>query len=160
MINITASTVKDLLDILNVSKSCGPDEIKPEFLKKTSATIAPVPAKIFNYSLRTATFPEIWKLAFVTPIQKKIEEYLSKNYRPISLLPCLSKVLERCVFKEVYNYLIRTKKLSKLQSAYSPGNCTEWQLLELYLHKLQKSGNGRQEASELLICTEWLDALF
>ena len=132
MINITARSVKDIIDILNTSKSSGPDDIKAIFLKNTSGAIAPVLAKIFNFSLRTSTFPDIWKLAFITPLHKKDEEYYCKNYRPISLLPCLSKVFERCVFKEVYNYFIRTNKISRLQAAYNPGSCTEFQLLELY----------------------------
>ena len=143
MINIKASTVKDILDIINTTKSSGPDEIKPIYLKKTSAVISPILAKIFNYSLRTSTFPDNWKLAYVTPIHKKNEEYLCKNYRPISLLPCLSKVFERCVFKDVYNYLRDTNKISQLQAAYSPGSCTEFQLLELYHLILQAMEEGK-----------------
>ena len=138
MINITSSTVKDILEILDTSKSSGPDEVSAKFLKNTSKAIAPILSKIFNFSMHTAVFPDQWKLAYVTPLHKKNEEYLCQNYRPISLLPCLSKVFERCVFKDVYNYLIRTKKISTLQAAYSPGSSTEYQLLELY-HIIAKS---------------------
>jgi hypothetical protein len=71
-------------------------------------------------------------MAYVTPIYKKDEKFFCKNYRPISLLPCLSKVFERCVFKEVYNFLLSNKKISHLQAAYSPKTSTDFQLLEIY----------------------------
>ena len=137
-INIKASTVKDMTEILNTSKSCGPDPISPLLIKKTGKTIAPILAKIFNYSIKSSVFPDKWKLAFVVPIHKKGDESDTKNYRPISLLPCLSKVFERCVFKDIFNYLHKNNRLSKLQAAYSPCNSTEYQLLELY-HLISKA---------------------
>ena len=137
-INITSSTVKDIIGVINTSKSCGPDPITPLIIKKTGNTIAPVLAKIFNFSIKSSMFPDSWKLAHVVPLHKKDDESYCKNYRPISLLPCLSKVFERCVFKDVFNHLHLNKRISKLQAAYSPCNSTEYQLLELY-HIIAKS---------------------
>ena len=137
-INIRATTVKDIIEIINTSKSCGPDPITPVLIKNTGKTIAPILSQIFNYSIKSSCFPDHWKLAHVMPIHKKGEETQCKNYRPISLLPCLAKVFERCVFKEVFNYLTANERLSKLQAAYSPCNSTEFQLLELY-HLIAKS---------------------
>ena len=137
-INIKASTVKDMIDIINVNKSCGPDPISSIILKKTSHSISPILAKLFNYSIKSSIFPDAWKLAHVVPIHKKGDESQCKNFRPISLLPCLSKVFERCVFKDIFNYLHVNNRISKLQAAYSPCNSTEFQLLELY-HLIAKA---------------------
>ena len=70
MITITASTVKDMLTILNTSKSSGPDSINPTLLKNTTKAISPSLAQLFNYSLRTASFPTNWKLARFAQIYK------------------------------------------------------------------------------------------
>ena len=143
-INITATLVKDLLRILNTSKATGPDNIHPKILKMTADTISSILAKLFNFSIRSGTFPEPWKLAFVTALFKKGEMEKCSNYRPISLLSILSKVFERCVFREVFNFLIKHKKLSKLQAAYTPNSSTEFQLIEIYNTILQALEEGKQ----------------
>ena len=132
MISVNATTVKELLSILDPSKAYGHDGISPKILKNTAKSISLPLSKIFNYSLRTASYPETWKLAFVTPLFKKGDQKLTKNYRPISLLCTISKVFERIVFKEVFNFILDRKKLTKYQAAYTPGSSTESQLLEIY----------------------------
>ena len=61
---------------------------------------------LFNRCLNEGIFPNIWKIAHGTPLHKKGPENLCNNYRPISLLSCVGKVLERCVHSRVLNYLI------------------------------------------------------
>ena len=132
MITITASNVRDLLQILNVSKACGPDGINPKILKYTADAISPILSEIFNFSLQSSEFLNPWKIAYVTALFKKGDPQQCSNYRPISLLSILSKVFERCVFREVFNFLLTHEKLSKLQAAYTPNSSTECQLLEIY----------------------------
>ena len=60
---------------------------------------------LFNRCFSEGIFPNIWKIAHVTPLHKKGSENLCNNYRPISLLSCVGKVLERCVYSHVLNYL-------------------------------------------------------
>ena len=117
---------------MKTNKSTCPDDLSPLVLKNTSKAIAPILAKLYNFSLRSSVFPDQWKLASVTAIFKKEDRTACKNYRPISLLPCLSKVFERCVFKEIFNFLHRNKLITQLQAAYSPSSSIEFQLLELY----------------------------
>ena len=57
------------------------------------------------------------------------------NYRPISLLPCISKLLERVAFKRVYHYLTENELLSETQSGYRPSYGTQQQLLYLSHNK-------------------------
>ena len=144
MINITSSMVKDISTILDPKKAHGPDNITPLILKRTAAAIAPILAKLFNFSLRTSTFPDKWKLANVTPIPKSDNVQECKNFRPISLLSTLSKVFERCVFKDVFNYLMFTKKLSYLQAAYIPNSSTEYQLVDIYNNICKAMDQGKE----------------
>lgn len=61
----------------------------------------------FNHSLGSARLPSEWKSADIVPIHKKYSKELAEHYRPISLLPITSKVLERCVFNRLYEHLKR-----------------------------------------------------
>ena len=87
---------------------------------------------LFNKSLSICRFPEKWKMANVTPIFKSKDSNILSNYRPISLLSCLGKVFERCVFKYLFNYLREYKHISIYQSGFTPGDCTTNQLVSMY----------------------------
>ena len=89
--------VMERLSELDTTKACGPDKIPARLLKECSEQIAPSLCSLFNHSLSIGQIPREWKSADVTPIHKKDSKEDAKNYRPISLLPIVSKVLERCV---------------------------------------------------------------
>ena len=59
---------------------------------------------IINQSLTTGIFPNKLKIAKVIPLFKKGDIYTFKNYRPISLLPSISKIFERTMYDQIYNY--------------------------------------------------------
>ena len=61
---------------------------------------------IFCNIILTGIYPDPWELANVTPVQKTNDKKLTKNYRPISLLPICAKLFERILFNNIYNYLI------------------------------------------------------
>ena len=143
-IRITYLSVKQVLDNLKVNKASGPDNISPRVLAKTAKEIAPSLAIMFNFSMQTSSFPGIWKLAHVTPLFKnKGEKHSETNYRPISLLSCIGKVMERCVFNHVFNYLLEEKLLSKFQGAYTPNTSTTTQLIDIYHHILTALDKGK-----------------
>ena len=73
----------------------------------------------------------MWKLANVTPIFKKENRNLLKNYRPISLLPICGKIFEKLIFNHLYTYLNNNDLLTKNQSGFRPGDSTTNQLLFL-----------------------------
>jgi len=70
-------------------------------IKKPAATIAPSMCTLFNRSVEEGFIPSEWKLANVVPVHKKDENDHVENYRPISLLCIVSKVLERCVLNRI-----------------------------------------------------------
>jgi hypothetical protein len=66
---------------------------------------------IFNKSLRQGKYPSSWKIAHVIAIlKKKGDASLPSNYRPISLISCVGKIMERVIYKNVYNYLVRKRE--------------------------------------------------
>ena len=73
----------------------------------------------------------MWKLANVTPIFKKGDKQLIKNYRPISLLRICGKIFEKIIFNNLYAYLHTNNLISKNQSGFRPGDSTTNQLLYL-----------------------------
>jgi hypothetical protein len=90
---------------LKANKYTGLDKIPVKILKLASDIIAPSLTFIFNLSLATGIYVDDWKHARVTPIYKS-EDIKKKceNYRPISILPIISKVFGREVFRQLYHY--------------------------------------------------------
>ena len=91
----TEEEVFDLLMSLDVSKANGPDGISARMLKFTAASITPSVTKLFNHSISQAQLPTQWKKSAIVAIPKTSDTSTPANYHPISLLPLLSKLLER-----------------------------------------------------------------
>ena len=76
-----------------------------------------------------SSFPSDWILANVTPVFKKDSPGILNNYRPISLISIVGKVMERCVYKHIYNFLLEKRIISSNQSGFTPGDYAINQLL-------------------------------
>ena len=131
-------TCQDVLLNLKLNKACGLDMINHRLLKESVDIISKPLTCIFNKSLSLGRFPNQWKMANLVPIHKANEKRLLKNYRPISLLSCLGKVFERCIFKYLFNYLRDNKIVSIHQLGFIPGVSTVNQLVSIH-HDLCKS---------------------
>ena len=84
-----------LIRSLNPGKSNGPDNISARMLLICDDSIVLPLRLIFRNIMLTGVYPELWKHANVTPIHKKGEKQIVKNYRPISLLPICTKIFEK-----------------------------------------------------------------
>ena len=91
----TESEVFNLLTTLDISKATGPDGVSAQMLKHTADSITPIITSLFNQSISMGTVPDQWKVSLVVPIHKQGDRANPSNYRPISLLPIISKVLEQ-----------------------------------------------------------------
>jgi hypothetical protein len=107
-------TLRNLKD----NKSTGLDKIPAKILKLASDIIAPSLTFIFNLSLATGIYVDDWKRARVTPFYKSEDKKKFENYRPISILPIISKVIGREVFRQLYHYLSENSLLSRYQSRF------------------------------------------
>uniref|UniRef100_A0A803JPN8 Reverse transcriptase domain-containing protein n=1 Tax=Xenopus tropicalis TaxID=8364 RepID=A0A803JPN8_XENTR len=96
-------------------------------LKHCAAELTPALTHIFNSSLSSGSFPSSFKQACVKPILKKatLDPSCLSNYRPVSLLPLASKILERIVFSRITNFLNAHNLLDPLQSGFRPAHSTE-----------------------------------
>ena len=143
-IRFTRQDVKDVLLNLKVSKACGPDLISPRLLKEGADVLAMPLSLLFNFLITCGYFPTPWKDANVTPVDKKKDKSLPSNYRPISLLNQLSKVMERCVHKQLYNYINTNHLITPLQSGFIPGDSTTYQLLHTYHRFCEAVDSGKE----------------
>ena len=110
--------LRDAVGKLKNSKSFGNDNISSFFLKLALPFVAKSLLKIFNTSFETRKFPDTWKTARVAPIFKDGDKSIRSNYRPISVLPVVSRLFEKLVFNQLYKYLDSNRLLSNGQSGF------------------------------------------
>ena len=131
---IMPTTDTEILKIVGKMKSkssCGYDDISSKLLKQTINGIITPLVHIINLSLSSGIFPDKMKIAKVIPIFKANEPEKFNNYRPISLLPIFSKVLEKVMFERVYNFMDVNKIFFESQYGFRKKHSTEHALLEV-----------------------------
>ena len=120
--------------ILNspLNTASGPDDISAQMLHNTALSIALPLSLIFNSSISSCSFPKDWKNALFVPVPKSTSNPPSpKNFRPISLLPIVSKIFERHVFNFLYDFCLSNNLLSNSQYGFHPGFSTETALISV-----------------------------
>ena len=101
---IDEEQVKTIIERLKPKKSAGNDNIPVILLKASVSTISKPLTSIINESFSTGKFPNKLKIAKIIPIFKKEDEHDLNNYRPISILPAISKVFEKVVYTQLFQY--------------------------------------------------------
>ena len=109
------------------NKSCQLDTAPTWLVKQFNGLLAPFITLLFNTSLSTGCFPAKFKHAVITPLLKKgsRDDSQLKNYRPVSNLPFLSKLLEKVVQKQLQYHVVSNDAMPKFQSAYRQFHSTE-----------------------------------
>ena len=126
-----AEIISKMISQLPPKTSCGHDNISSKLLKEIKDIVSPSLSIIINQSLFTGIFPDKLKLAKLVPLFKKDNMSLLGNYRPISLLPTVSKIFERVVFIQLYDYFQDNKLFYKSQYGFRKHHPTELAALEL-----------------------------
>ena len=124
---------KDTLDTIKNLKSkssSGFDNISTKLLQTIAPIIASPLTLMINQSLCTGIFPDHLKIAKVVPLYKKDSPHSFDNYRPISLLPAISKVFEKVVYNQLYDYMTQSKLLYESQYGFRKEHSTELASLE------------------------------
>ena len=121
---VSHTKVVKLLNGLSNSKATGLDKISGKILKTAAPTIALSLTHIFNHAIITSCFPYEWKAARLLPLHKKGPRDLPENYRPISILPAISKVMERIMYDQIYEYLNDNSILSEHQFGFRKSHST------------------------------------
>ena len=130
---VTPDTVDKIITNLKNSKASGIDELDTYILKLVKKEIVPAICHILNLSIRSNKFPTKWKIAKVIPLYKgKGSKFDSKNYRPVAILPILSKVLERAIFIQVVKYMDTNNYFNPNHHAYRSFHSTTTAMLQMY----------------------------
>ena len=117
-----------MLQAIEPSKAAGLDGINGIFLKDGAIIVAEPIRDIFNLSIKLSTFPDKCKVAKVKPLYKKGSKLEPKNYRPISLLPLISKIFEKMVHAQTQLFLDENNILYKFQSGFRVNHSTDTSL--------------------------------
>ena len=123
--------LKSILSCLNPKKSTGLDGISPKLIKLAAEVLAPSLLQMINISLHTGVFPDVLKIARVFPIHKGGPTENPSNYRPISILPIISKIIEKHVTKHLFAYLNKYKLLHEAQSGFRKKHSCQTALVKL-----------------------------
>ena len=119
------------MDNLVVKQSSGWDGITNKLLKDLKNSLVQPLTIVFNQSISEGIFPSIMKTEMVTPLYKSSSRDLNTNYRPISLLMTISKILEKLLYIHTYNFLIQTNQIYQSQYGFRKKHSCEHAIQEL-----------------------------
>ena len=157
---VTQEEVKRIISSSS-KKTCSLDPIPTSLLIICLDEILPAVTIIINNSLQSGVVPDIYKHAVITPLIKKqsLDQNVLKNYRPISNLSFISKILERIVLSQMNDYLQQNNLYPKYQSAYRPSHSTETALLDITNHIFQSLDSGNLSILALLDLSAAFDTI-
>ena len=115
---------------INTSKSQGSEGFPPWFLNRYASHLTPIIHDIFQSSVDSGEVPKAWKEANITAIFKKGNRAETSNYRPISLTPVISKLLEHIIHSHIMKHLEQHHILADHQHGFRAKRSTETQLIQ------------------------------
>lgn len=127
----TSTEIINVVNSLSNSNSTGFDGYKTKILKNIITQIAVPLSDIFNISFQNGIFPEKLKYAKVTPIHKADDKHVINNYRPISILPVFSKILEKLMYARLKTFLDKHKIINDNQYGFRENHSTYMALINM-----------------------------
>ena len=128
---VKEEAVDSIINKLKNKTSRGIDGISNQILKIAKAELLRPITFLVNQMIHTGTYPQQLKIAKVTPIFKANDKEQFSNYRPISLLPSISKIFESVIYQQLMKYLLENKLLSSQQYGFRANHSTELAALNL-----------------------------
>ena len=140
---VTPLEIEDMLRSSDQKKACGHDNLPVKLLVDSAQYISNPLSYIFNLSLQLGQFPDLLKVAKVSPVYKKGDREQPGNYRPISVLPVLSKIFEKLVNNRLIEYLEKNNILYKHQYGFREGRSTKLAVTNLINQLVHYQDEGR-----------------
>ena len=127
---VTVSQISHLLPGLSGNKATVIDKISCKIIKLAAPVISDSLSLTFNQAITLSSFPDEWKIARVVPLYKNGQRSIPGNYRPISVLPAISKIMERILHDQLCNYLTKFDLFSDTQFGFRNFHSTAGALLD------------------------------
>ena len=140
---VTEDYIANVISNLKIKSSYGYDNISNKLIKLAKGVLTQPLTLISNQILRTGIFPKELKISRVKPLFKSGDPLQFNNYRPVSLLPSLSKIFEHVIFDQIMCYLTENSLLSSEQFGFRPGHSTELAALRMVDHIIKQIDNGK-----------------
>ena len=156
---INESSLNNVIHNLRNKSSSGHDGISTRLLKFLSPAITQPLTMIINQSLLTGIFPEKLKIAKVIPLYKKGDRLIMGNYRPISLLPAISKLFEKVVYQQLYHYFTANNLFYEGQYGFRNNHSCELANIELTDHILSALDEKKLPLSIFMDLSKAFDTL-
>ena len=137
---------------LKPKSSCRNNGISTKLLRETISYIVQSITHIINRSFDTGIVSQEMKIAKVVPIYKSSDKALLQNYRPVSLLPAISKILEKLIYKKVLSFLDANNILFKHQYGFRPKHSTVHPIIHLLSHCAEASNKIIPEYTLAIFC--------
>lgn len=155
----TTVEVHDIIMNLKDTTSVGYDEIPMKLIKICSRTMATVLTPIINKCLESGVFPDNLKYSTIKLIYKKGDEKDIQNYRPISLLPNISKIFEKVISTRIYKFIDRYNILTDRQNGYVKGRTTAKAIYEVLQDILDGINNDCETVGVFMDLTRAFDSV-
>lgn len=139
---INFKEVKDVVKSIDTAKASNIKDISSKLFKDCALSTIPQLCYLFNLILITCQIPATWKSALVVPLFKGGVEGLISNYRPISLLPVISKIFEKLIHNRMITYILKNQLLCPEQGGFLPGMGTH-DTIAKFLHEIYNNINSK-----------------
>ena len=143
----TEKAIRDEIDNLNTNKPTTFNNIPVKVIVENKDMLSQFLTKIFNDLLLSGMFPDPLKMADITPVHKKDNASNKENYRPVSILPSISKIFEKKIYEQIYNFM--NNHLSEYLCGFRPGYSTQYCLISM-LEKWKSALDKKNMAGALL----------
>ena len=154
-IELTPTTETEVFDLIGIlkKKASGSDQINPRLLVHCRRVLSPILAHLYNLSFQKTEYPDLLKIAKVIPIFKKSQEEERQdpgNYRPISLLSSLNKLLEKIIYKRLIDFIEKNKILYRYQFGFRRRHSTTLALMDV-VDNIRKNLNAGKKVAGVYI---------
>ena len=155
----TSEEIKKIITGLPSKRSCGSDNISNVLLKELVPNLSAPLSMIINQSMCTGVFPDLMKLAEVVPLYKGKSRESETNYRPISLLTTMSKVMEKVVYKRVYRFLTDTGQICEMQYGFRSNHSCEHAIAQVVGSVLKNMETNKSTIAVMLDLSKAFDTI-
>ena len=155
----TINEIRKLITELHPKRSSGPDNISNILLKELATILSEPLSIIVNQSMQTGIFPDIMKMAEVVPLYKGKSRENETNYRPISLLSTMSKVMEKVVYQRVYQFLANTGQICETQYGFRSNHSCEHAIAQVIGNILKNLEGNKSTIAVMLDLSKAFDTI-